>query len=70
MADSYPIRPVTTDEFSSFRRAAEHAFNFAATSPARLARATRLFEPERSLAAVDAALPSGETLIGTAGAYS
>src|SRR6202044_1050173 len=39
-------------------------------SPARRARARRQFEPQRSLAATDAALPAGEDLVGTTGAYS
>ena len=70
MADPYPIRPITADEYDSFRRVHSHAFNSAPLSPARRARARRQFEPQRSLAATDAALPAGEGLVGTTGAYS
>jgi predicted acetyltransferase len=70
MADPYPIRPITADEYPFFRRVHEHAFNSGPASPARWARALRQFEPERSLAAIDDTLPAGETIVGTAGAYS
>ena len=70
MADPYPIRPITADEYAGFRRVHEHAFNGGPASPARWARALRQFEPDRSLAAFDAALPADEALIGTTGAYS
>ena len=70
MADPYPIRPITADEYPFFRRVGEHAFNGGPASPARWARALRQFEPERSLAAIDDTLPAGETIVGTAGAYS
>jgi predicted acetyltransferase len=70
MADPYPIRPITADEYPFFRRIHEHAFNGGPASPARWARALRQFEPERSLAAIDDTLPAGETIVGTAGAYS
>ena len=70
MADPYPIRPITADEYAYFRRVHDHAFNRGPASPAFWARALRLFEPDRSLASFDAALPAGETLVGTTGAYS
>ena len=70
MADPYPIRPVAADEYAYFRRVHDHAFNRGPASPAFWARALRLFEPDRSLAAFDATLPAGETLVGTTGAYS
>jgi predicted acetyltransferase len=70
MADPYPIRPITADEYPYFRRVHEHAFNTGPASPARWARAVRQFEPERSLAAIDDTLPPGETIVGTTGAYS
>ena len=70
MADPYPIRPITADEYDGFRRVHSHAFNSAPLSPARRARARRQFEPQRSLAATDAALPAGEDLVGTTGVYS
>jgi predicted acetyltransferase len=70
MADPYPIRPIAADEYAYFRRVHDHAFNRGPASPAFWARALRLFEPDRSLAAFDATLPEGETLVGTTGAYS
>jgi predicted acetyltransferase len=70
MADPYPIRPISADEYAHFRRVHDHAFNSGPPAPARAARALRQFEPGRSLAAVDAALPSGEELVGTTGVYS
>ena len=69
MADPYPIRPITDDEYAHFRRVHEHAFNGGPAPPARGARLRRQFEAERSLAAFDAALPAGE-LVGTTGVYS
>jgi predicted acetyltransferase len=70
MADPYPIRPITGDEYASFRLVHQHSFNGGPSSPAGTARSLRQFEPDRSLAAVDAALPDGERLVGTTGAYS
>ena len=70
MADRYPIRPIAADEYAYFRRVHDHAFNRGPASPAFWSRALRLFEPDRSLAAFDATLPAGETLVGTTGAYS
>jgi predicted acetyltransferase len=70
MAEDYPIRPITDDEYASYRRVNSHAFAGGPPSPGRQARGRRLFEPDRSLAAVDAALPAGEQVIGTSGAYS
>jgi predicted acetyltransferase len=70
MADPYLIRPITADEYPYFRRVHEHAFNTGPASPARWARAVRQFEPDRSLAAFDEALPAGETIVGTTGAFS
>ncbi len=70
MADRYPIRPITTDEYPYFRRVHDHAFNSSPPSPARWARAVRLFELDRSLAAFDATLPPGESVVGTTGVYS
>src|ERR1700756_4581670 len=70
MADPHPIRPISEDEFAEFRRVHEHAFNSAPPSEVRWARALRQFEPDRSLAAFDAALPAGSAIVGTTGAYS
>ena len=70
MADPYPIRPITGEEYASFRRVHEHAFNSGPLSPARLARALRQFEQDRSLAALDPALPAADAVVGTTGVYS
>jgi predicted acetyltransferase len=70
MADPYQIRPISADEYDGFRRVIRHAFHGGPPSPARQARSERQFEPERSLAAVDAALPAGESLVGTTGTFS
>ena len=59
MADPFPIRPISADEYAGFRRVHDHAFNSGPLSGARAERAVRQFEPERSLAAMDAALPAG-----------
>lgn len=70
MADPYPIRPINNDEYDAFRLVARHAFNAGAPSEARLARALRQFEADRSLAAFDPAAPADAGPVGTAGAYS
>ena len=70
MADPFPIHPISADEYAGFRRVHDHAFNAGPLSGARAERAVRQFEPERSLAAMDAALPSGEEVVGTTGIYS
>ena len=70
MADPFPIRPVTADEFASFLHVHHHAFNAGPPSAARSARALRQFEQERSLAAFDTALPADSALVGTTGVYS
>jgi predicted acetyltransferase len=70
MADPYPIRPLTAGEFAAFRRVHQHAFNSGPLAGAQAERRLRQFEPERSLAAVDAALPAGEELAGITGVYS
>jgi len=70
MADPFPIRPVTVDEYAGFRRVHAHAFNSGPMPPARFARALRQFEPERSLAAIDTTLPAGESVVGTTAIYS
>jgi len=64
MADPYPIRPITADEYAGFRRVNEHAFNGGLTSEVQQARRLRQFEPERSLAAFDTALSADEALVG------
>ena len=70
MADPFPLRPVTADEYAAFRRVHDHAFNGSPLSPARFARALRQFEPERSLSAFDETLPAGESVVGTTVIYS
>lgn len=65
MADPYPIRPITAEEYGSFLWVHEHAFNGGPLPEARLARGLRQFEADRSLAALDA-----DTVVGTTGAYS
>jgi predicted acetyltransferase len=75
MADPYPIRPVTREESAAFRDVEDHAFHAGVMPPERIALWERLFEPERSLAAVD---PSADTtssvsdgaIVGTAGAFT
>ena len=78
MADSYPIRPVSREEFQAFRYVDDHAFHVAGRLPERTAISLRLFEPGRSLAAFDPAAESfavgagarGGDIVGTAGAFS
>jgi predicted acetyltransferase len=70
MADPFPIRPITVGEYAGFRRVHDHAFNSGPLPAARWARVLGQFEPERSLAAFDAALPADEALVGTTGVYS
>jgi predicted acetyltransferase len=70
MADEYPIRPVGDADYDAYRRVHHHAFNSGTPAPERAARSRRQFEADRSLAAFDHALPDGESVIGTAGAYS
>ena len=78
MADSYLIRPVSSEEFPAFRHVGHHAFHTLGPSPERDARSERLFEPERSLAAFDPAAASFAAgtgardgdIVGTAGAFS
>jgi len=40
MADPYPIRPVTDDEYAAFRVVHEHAFNSGPSRAADLPRTT------------------------------
>ncbi|HEX4832063.1 MAG TPA: GNAT family N-acetyltransferase, partial [Trebonia sp.] len=78
MAAAYPIRPVRRDEFAAFRHADEHAFNGPGPDPGRMELSARLFEPERSLAALDPAAPGYAAgapardgdIVGTAGAFT
>lgn len=70
MAEPYPIRPVTDDEFSAFRAVDEHAFHSGPRREAALRPLRRTFEAERTLAAFDSALPQTAGPVGVAGAYS
>jgi predicted acetyltransferase len=70
MADEFPLRPITSDEYAAFRRVHAHAFNSGPASAAREALRLRQFAAERSLAAVDATLPAGEQFVGTTSIYS
>jgi predicted acetyltransferase len=70
MADQYAIRPITADEYASFRLVHEHSFNSGPAPAARWPRMLRQFEADRSLAAFDSGLPAGPGIVGTAGAYS
>jgi predicted acetyltransferase len=58
MADPYPIRPVSREEFKAFRYVDEHAFHVTGRLPERAEISLRLFEPGRSLAAFDPAAES------------
>jgi predicted acetyltransferase len=70
MADQYPIRPISDDEYAAFRRVHDHSFNSGPAPAARWPRLRRQFEAERSLAAFDPALPAGLGIVGTTGVYS
>jgi predicted acetyltransferase len=70
MAEPYPIRPVTLDEFSAFRFVDEHAFHTGPPPERDLPLLQRLFEADRSLAAFDPALPASAGPVGVAGAHT
>jgi predicted acetyltransferase len=75
MADPYPIRPVTREESAAFRVVEDHAFLSASMPPERLAIWERLFEPDRSLGAIDpsavtTSATSDGAIVGTAGAFT
>jgi predicted acetyltransferase len=70
MADPYPIRPIADSEFAAYHAVDEHAFHYGPPSAAELPLIGRLFEPDRSLAAFDPALPASAGPVGIAGAYS
>jgi predicted acetyltransferase len=70
MADQYPIRPISDDEYAAFRRVHDHSFNSGPAPAARWPRLRRQFEAERSLAAFDPALPARLGIVGTTGVYS
>ncbi|MDX6416386.1 MAG: hypothetical protein QOG28_1006 [Trebonia sp.] len=70
MADPYPIRPITDDEYANWRAVHDHAFHTPPAPQADLARLRRLFEADRSLAAFDPEQPAEAGPIGRAGAYT
>jgi predicted acetyltransferase len=75
MADPYPIRPVTREESAAFRDVEDHAFHSGVMPPDRIALWGQLFDPERSLAAIDpSAITAGSgsdgAIVGTAGAFT
>ena len=63
MAEPFPLRPITADEYPAFRQVHHHAFNSAEGSPVREARHQRMTELDRSLAAFDGAQPVGTTAV-------
>jgi predicted acetyltransferase len=70
MADPYPLRPITDDEFAAYRTVDEHAFHGGPPPERNLRLIRRLFEAERSLAAFDPSLPASAGPVGIAGAYT
>src|SRR6516225_5763009 len=60
MSASYPIRPVDMSEFPQFMSVGEQAFNSNWPTEEVLSQESKVFEPERSLAAFD-----GDEIIGT-----
>lgn len=73
MADQYPIRPVSADEFAAFHLVDQHAFHAGPVPEAELPAMLRLVEFDRSLAAIDPSVPDEPgtgAIVGTAGAYS
>jgi len=70
MADPYPIRPITDDEFTAYHAVDEHAFHSGPPREAQLQRMIRIFEADRSLAAFDHAQSAGAGIVGTAGVYT
>ena len=66
MADAYPIRPISEEEFGAFYAVIEHAFNGQYPAGRRAAARDRaVFEFDRALAAFD-----GADMVGTAAALS
>ena len=59
MADPYPIRPITDDEFTAYHAVDEHAFHSGPPREAQLQRMIQIFEADRSLAAFDHAQTAG-----------
>jgi predicted acetyltransferase len=65
MASSYPVRPISQDEFPAFYAVLEHAFNSTAPTEPELQHDLLLFEFDRTLGAFD-----GTQMVGTAAAFT
>lgn len=65
MAEPYPIRPISPDEFDAFYRVDEQAFHGRPMSKQRRAHLIEQFEFDRSLVAFD-----GDQPVGISGIYS
>ena len=65
MAERYPLRPITPDEFGAYCQVPVQAFNDAGFPPEAIEQERVVFEFDRSIAALD-----GGAIVGTAAAYS
>jgi predicted acetyltransferase len=65
MAERYPLRPITPDEFGAYCEVPAQAFNDAEFPAEGIEQERVVFEFDRSIAALD-----GEAIVGTAAAYS
>jgi len=65
MTESYPIRPITPDEFDRFHLVDQHAFHGSPLTAEQRPKILSRFEFDRSLAAFD-----GSTPVGIAGAFT
>src|SRR5580693_3248360 len=63
MADPYPIRPITEDEFAAFGAVTDHAFVLSPPSDAYLAHERARLELDRCTAAFDGADPVGTATV-------
>ena len=71
MADPYPIRPITADEYASFRRVHEHAFNCGPLLPGPPGAGTAAVRAGRGRSPRSTPrCPPAETVVGTTGVYS
>jgi hypothetical protein len=65
MTESYPIRPITPDEFDQFHLVDQHAFHGAPLTAEQRPKILSRLEFDRTLAAFD-----GSTPVGIAAAFS
>src|SRR5215813_4541107 len=65
MAERYPLRPITPDEFGAYCEVPAQAFNDAEFPAEGIEQERVVFEFDRSLEAFD-----GDAIVGTAAAYS